>query len=524
VLESRGSSGPFGQGDPERSRLTRATAVPALGVLLYASLVGVGLWVAGVPLTHEDGFYYFSIARNLAAGNGSTFDGLHPTNGYHPLWLLVLAALHRLAPAGRALVWGTILQAALLAAAASIVFLAVRRAAATGPAVLAALVFVGLTERMALSGLELMLHATLVAACAWAWLAVGTGTAGRAFAVGGLLALGVLARLDVMLLAVALAAWVGPGPGRRARVLALVGPPALALAACVLWNQVAFGHPLPVSAAAKRLWSHALVLRDPAYAAGGWAWAKVMNALFVARHLGSTWVFGLALGTVGALVVSFTPVGRATRALRPFAAAGTAQLGAYVLLHHGELTYARWYYVLPPLMAAVTAADVVAWAAGRAGRLRTAIPALACMLVALGTAVGLARWGREESPRLPLIEAAFWARTELPPDARIGSWNAGALGYLSGRTVVNLDGLVNSWTFLESEQYDLCAYWERNGITHVIDAFSEDGPGGTPVVVPVVLPAAQAYARCAGRLRRVWEGGPEGRPWRVRAYALARSP
>ncbi|HET9316747.1 MAG TPA: hypothetical protein VFQ51_14220, partial [Vicinamibacteria bacterium] len=97
-------------------------------------------------------------------------------------------------------------------------------------------------------------------------------------------------------------------------------------------------------------------------------------------------------------------------------------------------------------------------------------------------------------------------------------------GYLSGRTVVNLDGLVNSWGFLESEQYDLCAYWRRNGITHVIDAFSEDGPGGTPVVVPVILPASRAYAGCASRLRRVWEGGPEGRSWRVRAYELASGP
>ncbi|HET9315207.1 MAG TPA: hypothetical protein VFQ51_06430, partial [Vicinamibacteria bacterium] len=332
--------------------MTRATAVPALGVLLYASLVGVALWTAGVPLTHEDGFYYFAIARNLAAGHGSTFDGLHATNGYHPLWLWVLAGVHGLAPPGRALVWGTALQAALMAAAAALAFLAARRVLPAWPAVLAALVFVGLTERMALSGLELMLHAALVAACALSWLAGDAHATRRSLRLGVLLALGVLARLDVVLLVVALAAAVPPGVGRRERVLALAGPPLLVLAAYLAWNQLAFGHPFPVSAAAKRLWSHALVLRDPAYAAGGWAWAKAANALFIARHLGSTWVLGLAVGTVGALGLSFTPAARATRALRPFAVAGTAQLAAYVLLHHGELTYARWYYVLPPLMAA----------------------------------------------------------------------------------------------------------------------------------------------------------------------------
>ncbi|HVF99520.1 MAG TPA: hypothetical protein VND68_06755 [Chloroflexia bacterium] len=38
----------------------------------------------------DDAFYYFQTARHIAAGDGSTFDGLHPTNGYHPLWMLAL--------------------------------------------------------------------------------------------------------------------------------------------------------------------------------------------------------------------------------------------------------------------------------------------------------------------------------------------------------------------------------------------------------------------------------------------------
>jgi hypothetical protein len=40
----------------------------------------------------DDFFYYLKIAQNLAHGAGSTFNGIVPTNGYHPLWLLVLTA------------------------------------------------------------------------------------------------------------------------------------------------------------------------------------------------------------------------------------------------------------------------------------------------------------------------------------------------------------------------------------------------------------------------------------------------
>ena len=40
----------------------------------------------------DDFFYYFEVARNLVETGVSTFDGSRLTNGYHPLWLLVVAA------------------------------------------------------------------------------------------------------------------------------------------------------------------------------------------------------------------------------------------------------------------------------------------------------------------------------------------------------------------------------------------------------------------------------------------------
>ena len=41
----------------------------------------------------DDFFYYLKNAQNLAMGHGSTFNGLVITNGYHPLWMLTLAAV-----------------------------------------------------------------------------------------------------------------------------------------------------------------------------------------------------------------------------------------------------------------------------------------------------------------------------------------------------------------------------------------------------------------------------------------------
>ena len=38
----------------------------------------------------DDAFYYFKTADNIANGFGSTFDGISKTNGYHPLWMIIL--------------------------------------------------------------------------------------------------------------------------------------------------------------------------------------------------------------------------------------------------------------------------------------------------------------------------------------------------------------------------------------------------------------------------------------------------
>ncbi|HEY3991097.1 MAG TPA: hypothetical protein VGM02_17490 [Acidobacteriaceae bacterium] len=42
----------------------------------------------------DDFFYYLQIAHNLVEHGKSTFDGTTLTNGYHPLWLLVVAAFY----------------------------------------------------------------------------------------------------------------------------------------------------------------------------------------------------------------------------------------------------------------------------------------------------------------------------------------------------------------------------------------------------------------------------------------------
>src|SRR5262245_19371900 len=74
-----------------RAGLSPLIWIAAAGTLLRLALI----WSGGCDayLIADDAFYYFTIARNLALGHGPTFDGLAPTNGFHPLYLLLLVPI-----------------------------------------------------------------------------------------------------------------------------------------------------------------------------------------------------------------------------------------------------------------------------------------------------------------------------------------------------------------------------------------------------------------------------------------------
>lgn len=57
---------------------------------LACAILVIFLGFTDGDLLSDDGYYYFEIARNAALGQGFTFDGLHPTNGFHPLWAWLL--------------------------------------------------------------------------------------------------------------------------------------------------------------------------------------------------------------------------------------------------------------------------------------------------------------------------------------------------------------------------------------------------------------------------------------------------
>lgn len=70
---------------------------------------------------------------------------------------------------------------------------------------------------------------------------------------------------------------------------------------------------------------------------------------------------------------------------------------------------------------------------------------------------------------ISLYEAGIWIKHHTSTKEIIGAFDSGIIGFVSNRTVINLDGVVNPSVLLYLENEDLFSYIKKRNITIVID-------------------------------------------------------
>ena len=472
-----------------------------LGVVIGAVLLVGAIAVFGPEerlafLFYDDAYYYLGVARHLAEGAGSTFDGLNPTNGYHPLWCWLLVPVFLIVDTpGAGLRVAAGLWYLLAAGAVAALWWAIRaRTGAAGALIAAALL--GLQPALGLglarpNGLETPLLALLLALAMGVFDRVSPkGAAPRTSALGAVgLVTGAaaLARLDALALVVAAAALLGLTEWRRDGAGA-----ALRATACVLlvagllvgpslaWNVVRFEHPLPVSGRTVSLYAE----RERAQAGGAftssWLRARARVAgIDLPIRLARTAVEDTSLETpirrsgrngAVALMAGFAlllGLGLAARRTARPGLDGLALLALFATAHFavyaswlwtsGEERYRLYYFTPQVMLAAAAAGSALGPLVGRlcAGRTVLGASLFVALLAPLGwhLADGVRNGFRYAGGGPGVVAESHvygWIRRSLPPAAVLGARDAGKLGYFAGRKVVNLDGLANDHRFLRA--------------------------------------------------------------------------
>lgn len=480
--------------------------IVAAGAAFGVALVCLSLDKSLSHFLIEDMFYYLTAARNLIAGKGASLDGIHPTNGFHPLWLMIVAGitlLTRDSPGptvhltlGLALLFHWITVGLLVAGVARLL------GSTVAVAVAAVLVFNYRLVSIPLGGLETAVAGALVMLVTL-FYAFGKPleTMRGAISFGLLLGLTFLARFDAVLFgAVLLAAAVldGTGSARLTRRLALTtAAGAVALAICIPWfvfSLNATGKLLPTSGEAIGVWSSNpwRTNSSPTHAAKTLLYVLAPAANDVCNALGlSPWVRPegrasfVAVGVLGALASALMAAAVAHRG-SPLVRR-LAWVPVYAGLHvayYVHFGHALFRYLYPVLFPVLLFAAVVAAASLREGtraRLppRQALLALPLLLASISAAAGWRAYrlqlaGSEfHGLHAALYDTAAWIARETPSDAVVGSFNAGIISYFSQRPTVNLDGVMNHSAIAALREKRLAEYVRANHITHLADAESQ---------------------------------------------------
>lgn len=462
-------------------------------------------WVFRVPAMElgwrgeDDACYYYVIAKNLVAGNGFTFDGLNRTNGFHPLWLGVTAVIFGGASDDSVALRSVYVLQWLLYAVSAVGVAVLARAAMGKAGAVAAMLLFQLLPSISVSmlnGMETVLAVALVVG-AFCYLnrivAKDCAPSRLQIMLMSLLAAGsMLARLECGLIVLVIAfvfrrRWPKIRSSRWMQFVALSTAPLLAW---LLFSQVHFGSITPVSGMIKRAGAMAIAARM-------WGSGDYLGLL--------NRVFELRVPSDGLAVISLSQFGiefhaGITRAigfvclLAPLAVPGVRRrlgpaisaimvFSLLIVVAGKVLFFGRpmpMYYLVPlfitfpiafPLLFAALLPRIGGSAAPESKKSRFLSLRLARPVgVAIMTPFVLGAMARQqlhEQHRIltrqdgyfdSVYAAARWVNENTRPSDTVAAWNAGIIGFYSGRRVVNLDGYVNSVSYarqLTSHSRDL---------------------------------------------------------------------
>lgn len=477
--------------------------------MLLSGLIASGIVAWQIPIeiliryATDDAYFFLKIADNLASGRGSTFDGLHATNGYHPLWLLVLTAaftgahrveltspeqLLRVAAflmmiAGGVAAWqiGRAMQA---------VFPAVRIAPAALLTCLAAAVLF-IDSHFAMESVLVVLLISL-------YIRGRTMYSARPWLVPLLLPFLFLTRIDFLtslVPALAVLHIAEQRAGTRVRTALLTICPTIAVAAAYFaFNNDAFGTAVPISAAIKSTFPRVNALENlrTTYASltegDGLAIYNIYNACRIFLPLfiypAFYWIvwrgsFGRARDLDNGLVAC---------------AFGATALVLSHLMFNQELT-ALWVTALPACVAVVMLfrASIEGLWAGLVTN--TALAASVAVFVGVHYVYSPQPAGYGFAIQI--------ARVTQPSDVLFQIDGSGTIGYFSGRHVINGDGLVNTVAYRGIlEEGRLAEYLRDESVDYFVSNQMIDlnagVPGATPVYQEDMLPEdAKAAMTCA---------------------------
>jgi hypothetical protein len=419
----------------------------------------------------DDAFYYFQVAKNIGLGNGSTFDGIHATNGYHPLWQILLIPIFSLdlQPID-AVRFALTLQLAI-ATTTSILFAQMLRRFFKPPITLfALLLWYPLLFVRTLNGMETSLAIFfLVIACSMILNSGYATDARRSLSLGFILSLVMLSRLDMCFFVLPVLFSYGYSYKRKPIQDVLRSAALLCLGFSFLFlpylavNYFLFHELLPISGVIKS--SFPSLAGNTVRTITQTSEFPLVNALIIfGAYIYLLWLHAL-------------------RWSLPFRVSAFYQkvltVLAVMVVTHSAYTFCfvrwgiySWYFVPYSIFAVLLAVPAFEWLLDNVIRFKALFTFGACMILVV-VALWRMQWTMRMDSRYNFasynLSAVQWAKIHTLPTELFAYSDCGIFSFFSGRKVINLDGLMNNRDFQKVlREKGLSYYLNTNGVKYLI--------------------------------------------------------
>lgn len=440
--------------DPVPDAAIRRIALALAAVFAYKCYAVIALAARGVSHFIDDAFYYMLIAKHFAHSAVPTFDGINATNGFHPLWMVMLAAMYRVIGVDAGpfdqLVAAKTLELATLAFALAVCIFAFARLRHWG-FIGAAVVLLAPRFYFFEQGMESTLAAGLLLAAIHAILERRSGW------LAAILPVLFLARLDTLVFVIApLLAWWWLRERPPVRTAAAVAAPlAVVVAAYMGLNVALTGHPTPISGQIKSSF--------PAVTAH---WGILIEPLILARDHGWRPLYAFPNALLPAVAIVILGAACIVRRLPDLA----WLLLIALLLIANVVLFQRWDKGVEPRYVSLAYLLVGFVAFAVLPRARHA--AAAFWLSLLAVAVVTVMRTQEERPMRRDMATIEYVKSITRPGERFAGTDVGAFAFWLDRPFVNLDGLVNNRALQDAiRDKRLAEYLERNQVRYLLAAF-----------------------------------------------------
>lgn len=455
----------------------------SLIIRLIISWVDVRVLTGKILL--DDAFIFFSISRNIALGNGITYNGVDPTNGFQPLWAFTLVPAFLLTGNNYLAVNLALTIASIIGTLTIFLIYKIAQKKFNENIGLLSAAFWGLNPLIifqTLDGGDIALYVFLILSTIFYYISLkGKMKYKNSIILGILLGLTILARMDGIFLAMAIILHIVWNNKKNINIeikksITIIILTGLVLSPWFIWSYFTFGTIVQSSALTKYYVNHGIFpyfdLKEPKTISD----VVSMITESMIRTVGSiTHQLGIVdfnLNFITIIISLFLLV------TLLFSLKAVKKMNVYILFSVLLTLFYDLYlwginirYLTPviPLLVILVSYGFynLVIKIKKSDNLVTAIFVL-FLLVLFNN--GIKQWEQGYSSwQVEMYDDALWIKNNTNPNDIIGSFNSGAYMFFSDRRVINLDGVVNFDALEALRNKSVINYMKSKNVTIWVD-------------------------------------------------------